>query len=287
MRSAFNRFLLIALVLAGIVFLTNSYQGYSDQGTGLKLWFFDVGQGDAVMMETPDGHQVMVDGGPDSSILRSLSRAMPLSDKTIDLLIITHNHSDHITGVIEILKHYEVGQIWVTGAIHTTDTYQRLLTMINDKNIKTKAVQAGESYEADGLKGIVIHPLESVVGQSPDNQNAISLVTFWQYGSTTVLLPGDLEAAQEQALLKKGLLKPTTILKVGHQGSKTSSSESFLNAIQPKVAVIMVGPNSYGHPHQVALDNLQKIGAKILRTDRDKTIRFDISESDYSYKTGI
>jgi competence protein ComEC len=289
MRQGITRFLALVALLAAIVWGVSNYQGYqSNQSQNLKLWFFNVGEGDAMMFDTPNHHQVMIDGGPDNSVLRLLGQALPLSDKEIDLLVISHNHADHIAGAIEIMKHYRVDQVWLTGAVNTTTIYKNMVQIIKDKNIPITYVKAGQTFEQDGLNGIAIYPVDSIVGQTSDEQNTLSLVTYWQYGNTTALITGDAEKEQEKNMLQKNLVRPVTILKVAHQGSQTSSSIEFLQTLKPKFAVIMVGlRNQYGHPHQAVLDRFKQLGTTVLRTDQDKTIRFDISTTGYSYKTGI
>lgn len=276
---------LLALIVFAASFLAEEER---DRTNDLRLWFFNVGQGDSILIDTPDHRQVLLDGGPDETVLTRLNQALPLTDKEIDLVILTHNHSDHLTGLNAVLRHYRVGKIWLNGAIHTTDTYRTFLELIKEKSIPTEVVAAGERINLDNLSGIVLYPLTDQTGVRPDDQNTLSVVTFWQYGRTTFLLTGDAGINQEKELLDRGLLRPVDILKVGHQGSKTSSSSEFLKKIEPKVAVIFAGKgNQFGHPHREVTERLKQYGAKILRTDQDGTIRFSIWPDRYSYQTGL
>ncbi|QQG50320.1 MAG: MBL fold metallo-hydrolase [Candidatus Berkelbacteria bacterium] len=277
----------VLTLLALIVFGASKYDA-QESHNDLRVWFFDVGQGDAILLDTPENQQILIDGGPDGSILRELNKALPFTDKDIDLVIVTHNHADHITGIVEVLRHYQVKEIWLTGAIHTTNIFRTMLEEINKRGVKAEVVAAGKTINFGNLGGIVLYPLEAKTGSTPEDQNALSLVTFWQYGGTTLLMTGDAGVEQESELLGRQLLRSTTILKVGHQGSHTSSSEAFLKLIQPKVGVISVGAkNQYGHPHQDVLDRYLSLGIPLLRTDQDGTIRFDITLEGYSYKTGL
>jgi len=287
MRSSLGRWLGLLCLLTAIVFLAQHYSaGERNREGDLRLWFFDVGQGDSILIDTPQHQQVLIDGGPSEVVLSRLARALPLGDKDINLLIITHNHSDHLTGVDAVLQHYKVDQVWLSGAIHTTEIFQQTLKDISDRHIPTKAVHAGETISFGDLSGIVIHPLEDMTGQAPEDQNSASIVTYWQYGQITWMLTGDLPADQEKMLLSRHLIKPTTILKVAHQGSKNSSGQEFLQAVRPKVAVIFAGRNNqFGHPHQVVLDRLRQIGANTLRTDQDGTILLSIWPDHYEIKT--
>lgn len=287
MKTAVSRWLATICLLGLIVIFAQHYsaQEYGDDGV-LRLWFFDVGQGDAIMIDTPQHQQILVDGGPSEVVLSRLAKALPLSDKELDLLIITHNHSDHLTGVNAILQHYKVNQIWLTGAIHTTETFRRTLQIINDQHIPTKTVRAGEMVSYGDLSGIIIYPLEDLTGQAPEDQNTASIVSYWQYGQISWLLTGDLPAAQEGELLQRGLVKQATILKVAHQGSKNSSAEEFLRAVRPEVSVIFAGKNNqFGHPHQTTLEHLRQIGTKIFRTDQDRTILVSVWPESYQVKT--
>lgn len=279
MRSAVVRLLLV-IVLLGLIVIgaTSSQHAAVESRDYLRAWFFDVGQGDSILLDTPDGQQILIDAGPDSSILRELSKALPLRDKDLDLVISTHNDADHLSGLNDVLRHYKVGKIWFTGAIHTSDTYRTFLELIRDKKIPVETVKAGNRVNFGLLNGIAISPFDNTVGVRPDKQNEVGIVTFWQFGNQTILLTGDIGEDQEQKLLLRNVLRPVDILKIGHHGSRTSSSEAFLKAVQPKIAVIQVGrKNRYGHPAQSTLDRLATLKIPVLRTDQSGTLRCDLT----------
>jgi len=287
MNRPLGRLILIIAALALIVVGVSSFQA-AERGGKLRLWFFDVGQGDAILIDTPDQQQILIDGGPNAAVLGELAKAMLLTDKTIDLIISTHNDADHLSGLNEVLKHYEVGKIWLTGAIHTTKTYQNFLELVAAKQIPTETVLAGAVIEFGELSGIVISPFVDYEGSIPGKQNIAGIVTFWQYGEQTFLLTADVEAAQEQEMIRRNVLRHATILKVPHHGSTTSSSAAFLEAVTPEVAVIQVGKdNRYNHPAAAVLARLEQYIPTILRSDRDGTIRFELSTASYTYKTGL
>ena len=252
---------------------------------GLKLWFLNVGQGDSILIDNR-GFDILVDGGPDDMVLKRLATAMGL-DKEIELVIVTHNDADHLKGIDSVLQHYKVDKIWVTGATHTTQTYADFVRLIKEKNTPVENVKAGNTFEKNGLNGVVIYPFNVLVGQTPDKQNSDAIVTYWQYGSESFLLTDDVEEANEQEMLGRGVVKPADILKVAHHGSNSSSSVDFLKVVKPKVAIISVGKNSYGHPSQAIIDRLKQFGAEVLRTDQQGTIRFIISQTSYSYQTNL
>ncbi|OGD60964.1 hypothetical protein A3A71_03630 [Candidatus Berkelbacteria bacterium RIFCSPLOWO2_01_FULL_50_28] len=287
MKNPIWRILLALALLAAITYGFSGFQA-AERGNELKLWFFDVGQGDSILLDTADHHQILIDGGWGSKVLSELSKALPINDKEIDLVISTHNDADHLGGINEVLKHYKVDRIWLNGAKHSTKMYEKFIALIAKKKIPTTVVTAGKTVKFGDLEGIAISPLTSFAGIMPQNQNDGSIVTFWQYGSSTILLTADAEAPLETQLVARGLVRQVDILKVAHHGSKNGSSEDFLRAVKAKIAVIQVGKNNrYGHPAPSVMTRLKKLLPKILRTDTDGTIRFDIWLDRYSYQTGV
>ncbi len=281
------QFIIAIPFLLLITFGTSQFQA-AERDSSLRLWFFDVGQGDSALFDTNDGHQVLIDGGPNTSVLSQLSKAMPLTDKEIDLIIISHNHADHLSGINSVLERYKVDEIWISGATYDSATYKKFVALVAEKKIKTVAITAGTTFTISGLTGIALYPLENFASRQLENPHDASVVTFWQYGATTAMMTGDAESEHETNMLARGIVKHADILKAGHHGSNTSSSVPFLQAVTPKVAVISAGQNNrYGHPHQITLEHLQQLGIPVLRTDQSGTIRFDITPEGYSYKTGL
>lgn len=275
--------LLIIGALAVIVFGRGQYDANTSHDE-LRLWFLDVGQGDAILIDTPNQEQILIDGGPDSSVVQELSRALPFNDKDIDLVISTHNDADHLSGLRDVLRHYTIKKIWLTGAIHTTDTYREFLELIKEKQIPTEAVRAGTSVRFGQLEGLVLAPSENYQAIMPESQNVTGIVTYWVYGTQTFLLTADIEKEQEALLLQRGAIRHADILKLAHHGSKTSSTDAFLRAVSPKVAVISVGAkNRYGHPSTEVLNRLTSLQIPTLRTDQQGTIRFNIWPDRFSY----
>jgi competence protein ComEC len=285
MRNTIGKFVGVLLLLGLIVFAVNSYQAQSVEGE-LKLHILDIGQGDAILIDTPERRQILTDGGRGTAVLSQLSQVLPLSDKDLDLVISTHNDADHLGGLNEVLKHYHVREVWVTGAIGTTKTYQTFQQLIAEQKIPVRKVKAGEVVRFGDLEGIVLYPLRSYDGVTPDNQNAASIVTYWQYGKRSFLLTGDAELPQEQELLGKRLLRPVDVLKISHHGSQTGTGEELLKAIAPKLAVISAGLNNqYGHPHPSVLGRLAKLKIPVLRTDQSGRITVKFTLTDFSYVT--
>lgn len=270
----------LTYLLASLFFLVIALFGggsgpLADSDERLRVTFFDVGQGDATLITTPHKDTILIDGGPDSTILSRLGSSLPFSDHEIDLLIVTHNHADHITGLNRVLERYDVKRVWISGAIHTTNEYLKLLEQLRDKHIPTDVVFRGAEATLDGVQLKVLHPLTSAEGTQPEDQHDATLVTRVVYGQTAFLMTGDIDADHEQAIIASGETIDAQVLKVAHHGSKTATSSQFLDAVKPNYAVIQVGEgNTYGHPSQMVIDRLVAIGATVFRTDKVGTILF-------------
>ena len=248
----------------------------------LKVDFFDVGQGKAVFIEERGGSQILIDGGPDSSVLERLSGVMPFYDREIDLLILTHPDADHLAGLIEVLKRYSIGKIIETGIADPSADYQQWQRLIKEKNIPLVYALAGQKIKiGDNFVLEILFPTRSLVGQSFSNTNSSSIVARLSYGKNSFLFTGDAEEATEFYLLQNSANIGSDILDVGHHGSKNSTGQEFLEAVSPDVAVIQVGAkNRYGHPAQETLDKLKN--TKIYRTDLEGDIDFscDVEKCD-------
>lgn len=261
-----------------------------DSSPRLTLRVQDIGQGDSIYLRTPGGEDILVDTGPDDRVLPELGRSMSLGDRTIELLIITHDHADHIGGLDSVLARYEVKRIWITGAIHTTDQYLKMLRLIKEKGVPTTTIKAGALTKAGGVELLVLHPVAEMTGQLPADQHDATIVTKVSYKQFCTLLTGDLDETHEAIVLEvakslnQSLVCP--VLKVTHHGSAHGSSNAFLEATKPKVAIISSGiENRYGHPATSALKRLQEIGATIYRTDLNGTVTVTTDGSQYWTKT--
>ncbi len=236
----------------------------------LEVVFFDVGQGDAVFIETPERYQILIDGGPDSAILEKLGKEMPFWDRTIDLIVLTHPEHDHIAGLIEVLKRYKVENILWTGVVRDTDEYNEWQRLIKEEGAEIIIAKAGlaVSYFT------ILYPLENLEGESPENTNNTSIVLRLAFGQDSFLFTGDIYSSDEKEIIRRWDNIASDVLKVGHHGSKTSTSEEFLEKVKPEIAVIQCGKdNKYGHPRPETLANLEKSGIKILRTDLNGDIK--------------
>ncbi len=235
----------------------------------LEVVFLDVGQGDAIFIKTPSGKDVLIDGGPDSSVIEALGRHMPFYDRHIDTMILTHPHSDHVAGLVEVLKRFEVGEIWYTGAVHTSPDYMAWLREVENEEAVLKIIEQPEIFDiGENVSLQILYPQESFSGKIIEELNNSSIVAKLSYGKIDFLLTGDAESEVEEKLIASGEDLSAEILKVGHHGSLSSTGQEFLNFVDPQFAVIQVGEdNAFGHPAYRTIRNLEKAGIKIFRTD--------------------
>ena len=240
----------------------------------LEIDFFDVGQGDSIFIETPKGRQVLIDGGPDLTILEKLGQELPFWDRYIDLIVLTHPEHDHINGLIEVMKRYKIGGILTNGIIRSTAEYKKWIKIIQKENIPVFIAQVGEVIDLDNnVKLFVLYPFESLEGQRVKRANNTSIVAQLVYKNFELLLTGDIEKEVEKKLIDANINLRSSILKVPHHGSKTSSTKDFIGAVNPLVAVIQAGKdNPYGHPHQSVLERLNLNKVAVFRTDQDGDI---------------
>ncbi len=244
----------------------------------LEVIFFDVGQGDAIFIETPQRHQILIDGGQNSKILEKLGKTMSFWDRDIDLIILTHPESDHLAGLIEVLKKYRVENIFWTGVRRETGEYQEWLRLIKAEKSKIFIAQSGQQIilPSSGINNsiAILYPFETLEGKEFKDINNTSIVLKLIFGKNTFLFTGDIYKKIEKELIERGLDIDSDVLKVGHHGSQASSSEEFIQKVSPEIAVISVGKdNKYGHPHQEVLRVLEKYDIEVLRTDFDSDIK--------------
>ncbi len=240
----------------------------------LEVIFFDIGQGDAILIKTPFGQNVLIDGGPDNTVIKRLSENLAWWDKKIDLMILTHPHDDHVSGLIDVIKRYKVEKILYTGVVHSSPNYLVWLELIRDRKIpltiidRPQIIEFGENCELQ-----IIYPRESLLGKEVSNLNNSSIVIQLVYRQTKFLLAGDIELEAEQELLASGIDLSANIFKANHHGSDTSNSKEFLQAVQPEIVVIQVGDNNFGHPSRRVIKRLERIGAQVFRNDLDGTVK--------------
>ncbi|MFA5432647.1 MAG: ComEC/Rec2 family competence protein [Candidatus Paceibacterota bacterium] len=254
-------FLLVLLILNILVF---PFVVFLSFGAYLEVSFFDVGQGDSIFIETPDNYQILIDGGPSySKVLDGLSREMPFNDKEIDLIILSHPESDHMTGLLSVLENYKVDNIIYTGIEKEGVKYESWQRMIKEEEANIYYADAGDKVIMGDANLEIINPKKSIKGEIFKESNDTAVVAKLQYKDSSFLFTGDVSSKIEKELDDIDI----DILKVAHHGSKYSTSEEFLKKTSPLVSVIQVGKNSYGHPTAEVLTRLNNFGIKILRND--------------------
>ena len=266
------------LLILGIVFVIIAlllFWLYWRQPEKLEVDFLDVGQGDAILIKAPAGQNILIDGGPDKAVLKRLAENLPWWDKQIDLMILTHPHDDHVSGLIDVIKRYQVKEILYSGVIHNSPNFLAWLELIKNKKIKLTIIDRPQTVKlSQNCQLDIIYPQESFLGQEVENLNNTSLTFKLIYGQTKFLFTGDLEQLAEEKILASAVNLQADVLKVGHHGSDTSSSQAFLDKIQPQLAVISVGKdNDFGFPSLRVIKRLERLGAQILRTDQAGTIK--------------
>lgn len=273
----------------GLAFASCVMQGRMTASADARIWFFDVGQGDGAMIRDREGHEMLIDGGPDGSLLEGLASAMPWRDRDIDVMLVTHLDADHFVGFIGVLRRYRVKEVWWTGVAPTTATARSFVAEVERRGIPQHFAKAGDAIPFDGGSFKVLWPREDVRGRlvPPTTTNAkgggtndFGIVGRFDCGAgDRALFTADVSAHVEERLLESASSVRASVLKVGHHGSAYSSSEPFLDAVHPRDAVISVGAgNRYGHPAARVLSALLARGIAVHRTDREGTIRYDCAD---------
>ena len=277
--------LLFCIIFLSAVVVFLFYTDWQNSHRKMTFAMLDIGQGDALFVESPSGTQMLVDGGPIHSILAPLSKVMPLYDKKIDVLMITNPDADHIGGFIDILKNYEVSYIIEPGTFNKSKTYATIEQLVKEKNVKKIIATKGMVLDlGSGVKDTILFPDRDVSVWSINDGSIVSKLT---YGNNSVMLTGDATKMTEAIVLSENSAQflKSDILKIGHHGSHTSSSQTFVQAVSPTYAIISDGKgNTYGHPHQETLDTLNSFGIKIMRTDLLGTIIFKSDGKKITYK---
>ncbi len=235
----------------------------------LEVCFIDCGQGDAILIKTPVGEYMLVDGGKveEGKNISDFLRSQGVEQLAV--VVGTHPHSDHIGGLAEVIKTFPVQKVYLPRVTHNTAAFEALLNAIKGKNLKISTARQGVEISLSGVEARFIAP----VGEGYDNLNNYSAVIRLDYGDNSFILTGDAEEFSEKEMLGSGEKLNADVLKVGHHGSSSSTCPDFVRAVSPQYAVIMCGAdNDYGHPHRETLTTLDTAGVKVYRTDLHGTI---------------
>src|SRR3989344_4391274 len=218
----------IVVILCLSVFAFSTYSIAQGKDGLVKIYFFDVGQGDAIFIETPSGNQVLVDGGPDKLVVQRLGETMPFYDKDIDLIVSTHSDADHIAGLVEVLNRYEVENLIYSNIIRESALYDAWQEAVIKEGANTIDPVADKIIDlGNGVTLTILNPSKSLAGKIMKKVNNDSVVLMLKYGETDVLITGDIEAKAERQIILSGADLEADILKVAHHGSKTSTKQNF------------------------------------------------------------
>ncbi|OHA88620.1 MAG: hypothetical protein A3C70_03420 [Candidatus Zambryskibacteria bacterium RIFCSPHIGHO2_02_FULL_43_14] len=241
----------------------------------LTVYFLDVGQGDAILIDSPRHGRALIDGGKNRKVLTELGGILPFADKKIDVIIATHPDADHIGGLPEVVSRYDVGLFLEPGVESDNTIDDELKKRVEEKNISSLLARRGMVINfGDGVRLQILFPNQDV---SNWETNRASIVARLVYGDSSFLLTGDSPIAIENVLLSLDSENiDADVLKAGHHGSHTSTSLAYVEAVSPEYAIISAGKdNTYGHPHKEVLDILSKLGAKTVSTIDLGTIKFE------------
>lgn len=253
---------------------------------GLRATFINVGQGDCILLTTPSGRVMLVDGGGKATesedavgmrVVEPFLRSRGV--RRIDVLALTHPHDDHLRGLIPVLRDFRVGLVLDPAIPHGSKAYARFLSTIKRRHIPYQVAVRGQALDfGDGVRADLLNPPPVHLTCTRDDVNCNSIVMRLTYGNESLLLQGDAGAETEADILASGLPVRSDVLKVGHHGSESASSEAWLDAVKPRVAVISVGRNNpFGHPSSQTLSRLLSRGVKVYRTDRNGTVTIEFS----------
>ena len=241
----------------------------------LTVHFIDVGQGDSILLDLGD-IEVLIDGGEKSPGV--VSYIEDYVDGPLEVMVATHPDADHIGGLIAVLGAFEVDEIWLNGDTSNSQTYSQFMSAVNSERARVFVARRGDDIQVGNLTFNVLHP-PNLSGKTNNN----SIVLSFSYGQVDFLFTGDAEQEAEASMLAEGIVPDVEVLKVGHHGSRKSSSIQFLQVAKPECAIYMAGQgNNNGHPHQETITNLCEVGAEIYGTDFHQTIRITTDGETYN-----
>lgn len=234
----------------------------------LKIHYIDVGQGDSILVQQ-DGKNMLIDTGTNASADSLIKYLHSQSINRIDYLVLTHPHEDHIGGADAVINNFSIGTIYMTKYTASTKTYRDVIKAMKSKGLKATLPVLGNTFRLGEADCIILGP----VNPDPEDLNTGSIVLKLTFGSKKFLFTGDAQASNEKAMINKKYDLSADVLKVGHHGSRTSTSQEFLDAVNPEYAVISAGKgNDYGHPHKPTMERLKAKKVKVYRTDESGTI---------------
>ena len=279
--------LTLALIFIGLgLLLILSLQNYGK----FRIIFCDVGQGDGMLLVSPGGKQIVVDGGPGTKIADCLGQNMPFWDRTVELVVATHAQKDHMEGLLEVLARYKVKMVAETKVNNDSELYRAFKKAVQEEKTKVYVARAGDRLEIDTIQGRtlsldVLWPKAQMLSQwresPPSDLNEAAIVLRANYGQFCAYLTADLPKETLQGLIDR----ECQVLKISHHGSKTGTNQEIFDSVNPVVAIIQVGKNNYGHPTKEVIDLLTSNAVKILRNDTNGIIEITSDGKSFHVKS--
>lgn len=276
------------LIYSGLILdlLIWGYISFPEAGGNLQLYFLDVGQGDSELIKIND-IDILIDGGSNAKVLESLSKVLPINDRYLDLVILTHPHHDHFGGLTDVLKNYQIGILIDSGFKHNIKQYQVFEKELDSQKIKRLTLRESDSIKYKDLVLEIISPAINAYPVKIKDLHNNTIVFLLKKEKFKGLFTGDINFKVEDILRQKyGNQLAASLLKVSHHGSNNSTGSRFLKLVDPKIAVIGVGKNnSYGHPKPALLDRLEQANTQIFRTDENGTIKMTLENGQLKIAT--
>jgi competence protein ComEC len=274
------------VVIIGLNLLTGYRLVLLRQLGKLEIYMLDVGQGDSILIHTPDGGYGLVDGGRGAAVLSQLAEVLPIGDRKLDFVLATHPDADHIEGLISVVQNYKVQKIFITKNFTNSGVYAELKSSIAQSGIENFEIKDTNDFKLGCCTNFdILWPRETMDGYHESETNRLSTAVLLSYRNFRMFLAGDLPAAEELDSIQNLENRDIAVLKVGHHGSRTSTSSRFLDETKPELVLISDGiNNSYGHPHAEVLQNLLEHNVKIFRTDQIGRISLDTDGEELEIK---
>jgi competence protein ComEC len=250
----------------------------------LQVDVISVGQGDAILVSSPTGKHLLIDGGEAEAAPAVLAVLRQQGACPLDMILLTHRHADHLGGLKKVVEECGARLFMDSGYPHDSSIYARLLDALEKHHIQLRQAESGRQIELGGGAVLtLLGPPQPFIDKAVDIVNANSVVSRLEMGKTSVLFAGDAEAQAENRLLGAGGALRSTVLKVGHHGSRTSSTKAFLQAVSPRLAVVSNAPGDAKHPHPETLERLKAV--QVLQTAQEGTIHLDLDGETVSFRT--
>ncbi|MBC2190713.1 MBL fold metallo-hydrolase [Listeria sp. FSL L7-0229] len=277
MKKGILNILLVFALITGIS-VPGSIQAEAAVPT-IKVHFIDVGQGDAIYIKAPSGEDILIDAGNKGKGKIVVNYLKKLKVQDIDIMIASHSDADNIGGLPEVMNSIKVKSLYAPNSTNTTAAYKDFVNTAKKKKLAIKTAKAGVKLPVKGVNAQFVGPVKTYGKTDRNNWSAVLHVA---YKKNTFLFTGDAQTKAETDMIKAKKTLRADVLKVSTQGSKTATSQAFVNVVKPKYAIISVGKNGYGHPTSQTVSRLTKAKAKVYRTDRNKTIVVTGNGSTYS-----